>query len=91
MSAGRLVTAACVAAGLWAGGGVARAESGEVTVWLKAGSGPSHGHADLLSTVVSWDGIEVVGDPGTGTYNGPLEIRNYFRSSLAHSPPAKPP
>jgi hypothetical protein len=26
-----------------------------------------------------------VGDPGTGTYNGLLEERNYFRSSLAHS------
>lgn len=67
------------------GGGIARAQRGVFTSWLKAGSGPSHGHADLCSTPVLVDGHWVVGDPGTGTYNGPLEERNYFRSSVAHN------
>ena len=67
------------------GGGIARACRGETAVWLKAGSGPSHGHGDLLSTPVLWNGEWVIGDPGTGTYNGPLEQRNHFRTSLAHN------
>jgi hypothetical protein len=67
------------------GGGIARVQRGPFTVWLKAGSGPSHGHADLCSSPVLVDKHWVVGDPGTGTYNGPIEQRNYFRSSRAHS------
>lgn len=67
------------------GGGIARGVRGNVVVWLKAGSGPSHGHGDLLSTPVLWDGEWAVGDPGTGTYNGPLEQRNFFRTSVAHN------
>lgn len=67
------------------GGGIARAHRGCFTVWLKTGSGPSHGHADLCSSPLLVDGEWVVGDPGTGTYNGPIEQRNYFRSSRAHS------
>jgi hypothetical protein len=68
-----------------AGGGIARAQRGCFTVWLKAGSGPSHGHADLCSTPILADGHWIVGDPGTGTYNGPIDRRNYFRSSSAHN------
>ncbi|MEX5710337.1 heparinase II/III family protein [Parafrankia sp. FMc6] len=67
------------------GGGIARARRGPWTSWLKVGSGPSHGHADLCSTHVLHDGQWVVGDPGTGTYNGPLEQRNGLRTSAAHS------
>lgn len=67
------------------GGGTARAQRGDVVVWLKAGSKPSHGHADLLSTPILWNGAWVVGDPGTGTYNGPIEQRNYFRTAVAHN------
>lgn len=66
------------------GGGIARAATGRFTVWLKAGSQPSHGHADLCSVAIALDQQWVVGDPGTGTYNGPIEQRNYFRSSIAH-------
>ena len=72
------------AAGHDIGGGMARARHGRFTVWLKAGSQPSHGHADLCSVAIALDGRWLVGDPGTGTYNGPLEQRNYFRSSIAH-------
>lgn len=67
------------------GGGIARARRGPFTAWLKAGSGPSHGHADLCSTPILFDGTWLVGDPGTGTYNGPIEQRNYFRCSVAHN------
>lgn len=67
------------------GGGIARARRGRFTAWLKAGSAESHGHADLCSTPLLYDDGWVVGDPGTGTYNGPIEQRNYFRSSIAHS------
>lgn len=66
------------------GGGIARTVRGSTTVWLKAGSGPSHGHADLLSIWPRDGGHWVLSDPGTGTYNGPLAIRNWFRSSVAH-------
>lgn len=67
------------------GGGIARARRGAWTSWLKVGSGPSHGHADLCSTHVLHDGHWVVGDPGTGTYNGSLTQRNGLRTSVAHS------
>ena len=67
------------------GANIARVQQGPFTVWLKAGSGDSHGHADLLSTSVRWHEQWIVGDPGTGTYNGPLDERTYFRSSLAHN------
>ncbi|WP_066073324.1 heparinase II/III family protein [Frankia sp. EI5c] len=71
--------------GLDIGAGLARAARGRWTTWLKVGSGPSHGHADLGSTWVLHDGHWVVGDPGTGTYNGSLAERNGMRSSAAHS------
>lgn len=67
------------------GGGFARAEVQDWTAWLKAGGGSSHQHADLCSTVLRIGPRWVVGDPGTGTYNGPLEQRNAFRTSSAHS------
>jgi hypothetical protein len=67
------------------GGGFSRMDRGPFTCWLKAGSGPSHGHADLCSVVVAIDGEWVVGDPGTGSYNGMRAEREYFRSSVAHS------
>lgn len=74
-----------VADGGTVGGGIARAVSGNLKVWLKAGSGPSHGHADLSSVAILASGQWVVGDPGTGTYNGDPAIRDYFRTSAAHS------
>lgn len=76
---------AAEANGADAGAGIARAARGSFRVWLKSGCGPSHGHADLLSTPIAFNGQWVVGDPGTGAYNGPIEERNYFRSSVPHS------
>ena len=67
------------------GGGFARASCGDWTVFLKAGGGTSHQHADLCSITVQLRKQWIIGDPGTGTYNGPLEQRNGFRSSSAHS------
>ncbi|MDQ6949237.1 MAG: heparinase II/III-family protein [Actinomycetota bacterium] len=67
------------------GGGTGRASCAGFTVWLKAGSGPWHGHADLCSCPIRAQGEWLIGDPGTGTYNGDPEIRDHFRSTAAHS------
>ena len=67
------------------GAGIGRLESGPFAVWLKAGSGPSHGHADLSSVAIAVGNRWLVGDPGTAMYNGPIETRNRFRSSAAHN------
>jgi hypothetical protein len=72
-------------AGRLMGGGLSRLVAGRFTCWLKAGSAPSHGHADLCSVALALDDSWVVGDPGTGNYNGDAAERDYFRSSLAHS------
>ncbi|MCL1597995.1 MAG: heparinase II/III-family protein, partial [Actinomycetia bacterium] len=66
------------------GAGISRSTAGPFTVWLKGGSGPSHGHADLSSVAIAHEGRWLIGDPGTGTYNGRLEERNYFRGSRSH-------
>lgn len=42
-----------------------------------------HGHADLLSIQCSAFGEPYLIDPGTGCYTG--EVRDYFRSTVAHS------
>jgi hypothetical protein len=57
---------------------------GEWSVWVKFSGGPSHQHADVSSVWVRRGDEWVVADPGTGTYNGPLEVRNGFRTSSAH-------
>ncbi|MGH9070534.1 MAG: heparinase II/III domain-containing protein, partial [Acidimicrobiales bacterium] len=67
------------------GAHIARAGSGGFVCWLKAGAAPSHGHADLTSVSLWRNGRWLTGDPGTGSYNGSIERRNYFRSSLAHN------
>ena len=60
------------------------ASRGAWSVWLKSGSQTSHQHADVSSLWVARDGRWVTRDPGTGTYNGPIEVRNGFRTSQAH-------
>lgn len=45
------------------------------TASMRAGAGPSHGHADLTSVWVQRDAAWVFSDPGTGTYNGLLEVK----------------
>jgi hypothetical protein len=67
------------------GAGIARAARGRFVVWLKAGSGPSHGHADLTSVAVAHEGRWLIGDPGTGAYNESLELRDELRRSAAHN------
>ena len=54
-------------------------------IWLKSEHGSSHGHADLGHISAKRDGSWLLVDPGTGTYNGPLHIRNGFRTSNAHN------
>lgn len=66
-------------------GPFARAEVGEWRVWLKGSATQSHGHADLSHVSASYRGEWVLTDPGTGTYNGPIDVRSGFRSSSAHN------
>ncbi|MDX2358771.1 heparinase II/III family protein [Dietzia sp. PP-33] len=61
-----------------------RADSDDRRIWFKTGSGQSHQHADVSSVWILEKGRWLVQDPGTGTYNGPLQIRNGFRTSAAH-------
>ncbi len=45
----------------------------------------AHGHADALSLTLSVGGHEVLIDPGTYTYQGEIEWREYFRGTSAHN------
>ncbi|MFF0467966.1 heparinase II/III family protein [Micromonospora zamorensis] len=65
-------------------GGIALVDRGPWRVWFKVDSGPSHGHADLTSVWIKHSDRWLIADPGTGTYNGPLEVRNGLRTSAAH-------
>lgn len=68
----------------WASGHFSGAEHNDWRVWLKRTGTGSHQHADLSSIWVQHRGSWVLRDPGTGTYNGPLHVRNGFRTSGAH-------
>ncbi|MBE3074015.1 MAG: heparinase II/III family protein [Actinobacteria bacterium] len=66
-------------------GGVTAVVVGDWRVWFKCGTGPSHQHADITHVSARFKDRWVLVDPGTGTYNGDLEIRNAFRTSRAHN------
>jgi len=44
-----------------------------------------HAHADALSIQVAANGHTVLVDPGTYTYTGSKELRDWFRSAQAHN------
>ena len=44
-----------------------------------------HAHADALSFELAVNGSTLLVDPGTYTYTGSREMRNWFRSSTAHN------
>ena len=44
-----------------------------------------HAHADALSIDLAANGHTVLVDPGTYTYTGSMELRDWFRSSHAHN------
>ena len=46
-----------------------------------------HNHEDLLQLCLTYRGIPVVVDPGTGSYNRDLEQRSLFRSMHSHNGP----
>jgi hypothetical protein len=61
-------------------------------IFLLADAGPlgylsiaAHGHADALAIYLSVGGSEFLVDPGTYTYHGAAEWREYFRSTRAHN------
>jgi hypothetical protein len=66
-------------------GGLARLARGPWTVYLKAGTGLSHQHADLLSVSIAHNGHWITGDPANGSYNRDPGERNYYRMSRAHN------
>lgn len=68
----------------WASGHFSGGRRGQWSVWLKRGVTPSHQHADLSSVWIQHEGEWVIQDPGTGTYNGPLVVRDGFRTTAAH-------
>lgn len=70
--------------GVWNSGHFVGIRRGPWAVWLKHTLTPSHQHADLSSVWIQHDGEWVTRDPGTGTYNGPLHVRDGFRTSAAH-------
>jgi hypothetical protein len=84
-SVGSVATPPATTGGSDVGGGIARAVVGDMTVYLKAPAGDSHNHADAGAVAVRTDAGWLIGDPGTGTYNGDEEVRNHFRASIAHN------
>lgn len=59
--------------------------------YLVADCGPhgmmncGHAHADALAVEVVAGGAPMLVDPGTFTYTGDVQLRDHFRSSLAHN------
>jgi hypothetical protein len=45
----------------------------------------AHGHADALQVALVDNGLEVIVDPGTGSYFGDPAIRRSFRGTAAHA------
>lgn len=45
----------------------------------------AHGHADALAMTLSSDGVELVGDPGAGSYYGNPDRRRVHRGTRAHA------
>jgi hypothetical protein len=66
-------------------GGLVHIREGSWSVWVKTGTQPSHQHADLTHVSIKFQDQWIIVDPGTGTYNGELVIRNAFRGAGAHN------
>jgi hypothetical protein len=68
-------------------GGYWRYRDDRVSLWVRTGRNPPLplGQADQLSFSLSLEGREVVIEPGSGLYNGPEQVRSYFRGALSHS------
>jgi len=61
-------------------------------IWVRCDAGPhgylsiaAHAHADALAVEVRHGGVDILADPGTYCYHGEPELRQYFRSTLAHN------
>jgi hypothetical protein len=69
--------------------GLVSMRSDDIRVLVDGGSfGPGsggHSHSDTLSLIASAGDVEILIDPGTFTYVGDPEWRDYFRGSAAHN------
>jgi hypothetical protein len=69
--------------------GIAVMNSGGRHILVDAGPfgpwGSGHSHSDTLSIVVRSGDREILVDPGTYTYVGDIDERNWFRGSAAHN------
>ncbi len=61
-------------------------------IWCRCDGGPhgflsiaAHAHADALSLEVRVGGVDVLADPGTYSYHGEQQWRDYFRSTIGHN------
>ena len=61
-------------------------------IWCRCDGGPhgylsiaAHAHADALSIEVRHGGVAILADPGTYSYHGEREWREYFRSTIGHN------
>ena len=45
----------------------------------------AHGHADALSVTLSSQGVDLIGDPGTGSYYGNADRRRAHRGTRTHA------
>ena len=72
-----------------AGLSVSRQSTDERLVFLHnpLGMAPGfgHGHADCLSLIFRFSGVDLLIDPGTGSYGADADYRRYFRSATGHN------
>jgi len=66
--------------------------AGTPELWLRLDGGPhgflsiaAHAHADALSVEARYGGVDILADPGTYSYHGEPQWRQYFQSTIGHN------
>jgi hypothetical protein len=75
---------------LLADSGIVVLRRGRARITFEAGplgfvSLAAHGHADALQVTLTDDAVEIVGDPGTGSYTADPQRRTAFRGTAFHA------